>query len=70
MRSVLYLILAALILVECEFLFVRHMPGSMHSWNLPVALVLAGPLLWGLVQRRTLRRWEETENMSALAAVQ
>jgi hypothetical protein len=43
---------------------------SLHLWNLLLVLVLTGPLLWGLVQRRTLSRWEKTEHMSAGAAFQ
>jgi hypothetical protein len=47
-------------------------PGpSRHAFGeFAAALVLAVPLLWGLVQRRTLQRWEETENISAAAAFQ
>jgi hypothetical protein len=52
-------------------MFVGHVSRGMHSWDFFAGvLVLALPLLWGLVQRRTLRRWEETEHMSAAAAFQ
>ena len=70
MRSVLYLVVAALILAECEYMWWTWPHRSQYSWNILLVLLLTGPFLWGLVQRRTLRRWEETGNMSAAAVLQ
>ena len=69
-NSVLYLIVAVLILAQCEWMLFHQVRRGMPLVNLLAALVLAVPLLWGLVQRRTLQRWEETENISAAAAFQ
>ena len=67
--SLLYLVIAALLAIKCELMFVGLIGRSTHSTVLG-AFTLTLPIVWGLVQRRTLKRWEGTSHISAAAATQ
>jgi len=71
-NPVLYLAVAVLLMVKCEAMFVGQFGPIMqkHPWYYLGALVLTFPVLMVLVDSRTLRRWEESSNISSAAALQ
>ena len=71
-NPVLYLAVAVLLMMKCEFMFVGHFGFimSQHPQQYLGILVLTLPLLVGLVQRRAVKRWQESSNISPAAGMQ
>jgi hypothetical protein len=69
-NSILYLGVSAFVLLICERMLVERLVHTSQKGNFLGCLVLAGPLFWGIFQRRTMRRWVRSENISEAAAFQ
>lgn len=71
-NPVLYLAVAVLLMVKCEAMFFGQfgLVLQQHPVYYLGALVLTFPILMVLADHRTLRRWQESSNISSAAALQ
>lgn len=71
-NPVLYLAVAALLMIKCEFMFIGHFGFVMreHPQQYLGILVLTLPLQVGLIQLRAVKRWQRSSNISSAVGLQ